>query len=57
MFELQYYLDPPLKLREALENAHLDSSCFTTFSHGETRLVNNSGKVERTATTRRARIT
>jgi len=53
----EYYLDPPLKLREALERARLEASTFATFLHGETRVVSSTGRVERTGTTRRTRVT
>lgn len=41
MFSLvmQYYLDPPLRLREALEQKGLKPDCFFTLHHGESRLI------------------
>jgi N-acyl-phosphatidylethanolamine-hydrolysing phospholipase D len=39
----EYYLEPPAKLREALENKDLAINSFITFKHGETRLVKANG--------------
>lgn len=41
MFSLvmQYYLDPPLQLREALEQKGLKPDSFFTLHHGESRLI------------------
>lgn len=36
---MQYYLDPPLRLREALEQKGLKPDCFFTLHHGESRLI------------------
>ncbi|XP_054168659.1 N-acyl-phosphatidylethanolamine-hydrolyzing phospholipase D-like [Oppia nitens] len=46
----EYFLDPPMKLRAALESAHLEANSFATFLHGETRLVYRDGRVERSKT-------
>ncbi|XP_004548284.4 N-acyl-phosphatidylethanolamine-hydrolyzing phospholipase D isoform X1 [Maylandia zebra] len=35
----EYYLDPPLRLREALEQKGLKPDCFFTLHHGESRLI------------------
>lgn len=40
----QYYLDPPVQLREALESRSIETDSFITFKHGETRLVLADGK-------------
>lgn len=42
----QYYLDPPVKLREALETKNISTESFITFKHGESRLVHFDGKSE-----------
>ena len=32
-----------MKLREALEKKNLSFDCFTTFKHGETRIIKSDG--------------
>ncbi|RWS24964.1 N-acyl-phosphatidylethanolamine-hydrolyzing phospholipase D-like protein, partial [Leptotrombidium deliense] len=39
----EYYLDPPMKLREALEAKKIQLDSFVTFKHGETRVVTTDG--------------
>ncbi|RWS11168.1 N-acyl-phosphatidylethanolamine-hydrolyzing phospholipase D-like protein, partial [Dinothrombium tinctorium] len=39
----EYYLDPPVKLRDALEAKKLSLDSFVTFKHGETRVVKSDG--------------
>lgn len=33
----QHYLEPPMKLKEALKDFKLPEEVFTTLSHGETK--------------------
>ncbi|KAI2810970.1 hypothetical protein BLOT_002140, partial [Blomia tropicalis] len=39
----EYFLDPPVRLREALDKHKLDRHEFVTFMHGETRIVSDDG--------------
>ena len=39
----EFYLDPPVKLREALLKENLPADSFITVKHGETRLINRNG--------------
>ncbi|KAK0138276.1 N-acyl-phosphatidylethanolamine-hydrolyzing phospholipase D [Merluccius polli] len=42
----EYYLEPPVRLREALEQKGLEPSCFFTLNHGESRcLASKEGDV------------
>lgn len=38
-FSVQNYLEPPLRLREALEQQGLKAESFFTLHHGESRLI------------------
>ena len=49
-FCAQYYLEPPVKLREALEKQSLSNDSFVTFQHGEARLVYADGSSTRERT-------
>uniref|UniRef100_A0A3P9N9R6 Metallo-beta-lactamase domain-containing protein n=2 Tax=Poecilia reticulata TaxID=8081 RepID=A0A3P9N9R6_POERE len=35
----EYYLEPPVRLREALEERGLEPESFFTLHHGESRLI------------------
>lgn len=52
ILHFQYFLDPPVRLREALDKHKLDRHEFVTFMHGETRIVSDDGKVNTTTRTR-----
>ena len=47
----QYYLEPPEKLREALEEKNIPIEDFFVLSHGETKLVASDTVNEETVQT------